>query len=89
MSEAQRPEGATTILVMGILGLILCPILGIIAWLQGNSYLESCRTAGVEPEGTAVAGRICGIIATVLMILSIVVGILMTVLGIGGAMMAN
>lgn len=83
MSEAQKPEGAGTILVLGILGLVLCAPLGIVAWLQGNTYLEKCRAAGVEPEGSAVGGRICGIIATVLMIISILIGVLIMVLGVG------
>lgn len=83
MSEAQKPEGAGTILVLGILGFVLCAPLGILAWLQGNSYLEKCRAAGVEPEGSAVAGRICGIIVTLLMIAGILIGGLMLVLGIG------
>ncbi|TWU07066.1 hypothetical protein CA54_54710 [Symmachiella macrocystis] len=83
MSETQKPEGAGTILVLGILGLVLCAPLGTLAWLQGNSYLEKCRAAGVEPEGSAVGGRICGIIATVFLIIGILGGVLMMVLGIG------
>ena len=66
--ENEKPEGAITIFVLGILGLIACQLLGIIAWVQGNTYLAQCRAAEVEPEGLAVAGRVLGIIATILFI---------------------
>jgi len=82
----QKPEGATTIFVLGLLGLLLCQILGIIAWVQGNTYLESCRRLGVQPDGMAVAGRILGIIATIILILSVTVGVLV---GIAGGLSAN
>ncbi|MFP6703703.1 MAG: hypothetical protein VB861_18285 [Planctomycetaceae bacterium] len=65
------PEGASTILVLGILGLVVCQILGVVAWVQGNTYMQRCKEMGVEPEDTAVAGRICGIVASVLMIVSL------------------
>ena len=51
----QKPEGATTIFVLGLLGLLLCQILGIFAWVQGNTYLESCRRLGVQPDGMAAS----------------------------------
>jgi len=82
----QKPEGATTIFVLGLLGLLLCQILGIIAWVQGNTYLESCRRLGVQPDGMAVAGRILGIIATIILILSVTVGVLV---GVAGGLSAN
>ena len=52
----QKPENATTIFVLGLLGIFLCQILGIIAWVQGNTYLTTCRRLGVQPEGLAVRG---------------------------------
>ncbi len=76
----QKPENATTIFILGLLGILLCQILGIIAWVQGNTYLQKCRTMGVEPESTAIAGRILGIISTILLIASITVGIFMGVI---------
>jgi hypothetical protein len=60
---------ATTILVLGILGVCLCGIIGIFAWSKGNDYLEACRRLGAEPKGTAVAGRILGIIGTCILVL--------------------
>ncbi len=86
MSMGPKPEGATMIFVFGLLGLLVCPLLGIVAWIQGNGYQAKCRAAGVEPEGMAVAGRILGIIACILFLLGICVWALIICLGVMGAM---
>ncbi len=72
------PDGASLVLTLGLVAIIsmpflllVCPILpifvalpcGIGTWIVGNSYMARCREFGSEPEGTATAGRICGIIA--------------------------
>ena len=66
----QYPEAsqATTILVLGILGLIICGILAPVAWIMGKNELEAIDSGRRPPEnrGTANAGRILGIIGTVL-----------------------
>lgn len=70
--SAEHPQG-TTILVLGILSLVVCGILGPVAWVMGNKAIKEIDAAG----GTATnrsqvnAGRICGIISTVLMVLVI------------------
>lgn len=69
---------ATTILVLGILGLILCQVLAPVAWVMGNNELEAID-AGRRPSenrGTANAGRILGIVGTVLLAIGVVVLIL-------------
>jgi len=68
----QKPEGGVAVFVLGLLGLLVCQILGIIAWVLGNSYIAKCRQMGTEPEPLAVAGRILGIISTILMILGVI-----------------
>ncbi len=83
--SSTKPEGATGIFVLGLLGLLLCQILGIIAWVQGNGYLRQCQAQGVEPEGLAVAGRVLGIISVVLLILGVGMAILVGVIGLLGA----
>jgi uncharacterized membrane protein YjgN (DUF898 family) len=73
---------ATTILVLGILGIIICGILAPFAWSMGNKELAAID-AGLRPpenRGTANAGRIMGIIGTVLLGIGIVVGIVVLVL---------
>ncbi len=76
-----KPEGATTVFVLGLLGLLLCAPIGIFGWTQGNDYIRRCQAAGVEPDGLGVAGRILGMIATCLLILGLVMGVAMMVLG--------
>tara|TARA_E500000331_G_C17034175_1_gene616500 strand:- start:536 stop:790 length:255 start_codon:yes stop_codon:yes gene_type:complete len=76
---AEKPEGGVAIFVLGLLGMLLCQVLGIIAWVQGNTYMQKCRNLGVEPEGIAVAGRILGMISSILFILSLV-GILIALI---------
>ena len=70
----QEDSQATTVLVLGILSLVVCQILGPIAWVMGNNELASIDAGRRPPQnrGTAQAGRILGIISTVLMIIGVV-----------------
>jgi hypothetical protein len=70
----QEDSQATTILVLGILSLVICQILGPIAWVMGNNELAGIDAGRRPPQnrGTAQAGRILGIISTVLMIIGVV-----------------
>lgn len=75
---------ATTILVLGILGLICsCGPLGIAAWIMGNHELEAIASGRRNPEvrSTANAGRIMGIIGTVLWAIGILVLIGLLIFG--------
>ena len=71
--QVEHPQ-ATTALVVGVLGLVFCQILGPFAWSMGNKALKEIDASGIaySNRGTIQAGRICGIIASVLMILSLV-----------------
>lgn len=82
-----QPHRGTLILVLGILGLVLCPICGIVAWVMGNADLKAIAAGQMDPsgEGTTKAGKICGIIATILMVVGVIVGVLMMVIGFGAA----
>jgi len=70
----QEDSQATTVLVLGILSLVVCQILGPIAWVMGNNELAGIDAGRRPPQnrGTAQAGRILGIISTVLMIIGVV-----------------
>ncbi len=72
-----KPHRGTTILVLGILSLLCCGLLGIPAWLMGNADLKEMAAGTMDPagQGTTNAGKICGIIGTVLAILGALVGI--------------
>lgn len=78
---ALRPHRGVMILVFGILGLVLCVIFGIVAWVMGNGDLKAMDAGHMDPEGRGLtqAGKICGIIAVVLNIVAIVLWILMVV----------
>jgi hypothetical protein len=72
-NRVEHPQG-TTILVLGILGLVVCGILGIVAWSMGNKARdEMAAQPGVSftNEGMITAGRICGMISTIIMVISI------------------
>lgn len=73
---------ATTVLVLGIIGIVLCQFLGPVAWVMGNNELAAIDAGRRAPEnrGTANAGRILGIISTVLL----AIGVLLIVLLIAG-----
>lgn len=61
---------STTVLVLGILSLVLCQVLGPFAWVMGNKEIAAIDAGRRPPEnrGTAQAGRILGIISTVLLL---------------------
>jgi len=60
---------ATTVLVLGILGLVLCQVISPFAWVMGNRVVREIDAAGGQVGGrsTANAGRICGIVGTILL----------------------
>jgi uncharacterized membrane protein YccF (DUF307 family) len=68
----------TMILVFGILGLLVCFPFGIVAWVMGNADLKAMDAGTMDPEGrgTTQAGKIIGMIATILNVLGFIIGIL-------------
>lgn len=72
---------ATTVLVLGILGIVICGILAPFAWNMGNKELAAIDSGRRPPENrsTANAGRILGIVGTVLLGVGIVLLILAVV----------
>ena len=64
------PSRSGTVLTLGILSLVLCHVLGPIAWSMGNEELRRID-GGQAPElnrGSVTAGRICGIIGTAMLV---------------------
>jgi hypothetical protein len=74
-----KTHRGTLILVFGILGLLICGPLGIAAWIMGGNDLKEMDAGTMDPagRGNTQAGKICGMIATILMIIGLVIGILM------------
>ena len=69
-----KPHRGTLVLVLGILGLVICQICGVIAWILANGDLKEMDAGRMDPSGRSntQAGKICGIIATVMMCLGLV-----------------
>jgi hypothetical protein len=67
-----KPARGGTVLTLGILGIVLCFILGIIAWVMGSGDLKEMKEGKRDPAGEQLtkAGMICGIVGTCLGILA-------------------
>ncbi|MEU6781827.1 DUF4190 domain-containing protein [Nonomuraea angiospora] len=66
-----HPQG-TTILVLGILSLVVCTFIGPFAWSMGTRALREIDESGYyyENRGMVQAGRICGIVSSILMMVT-------------------
>lgn len=80
---AQDHHQGTAILVLGICSLVVCQLLGPVAWIMGNSALREidANPAAYANRSSVQAGRICGIIATVILGAIIALIIAVAVLG--------
>ena len=81
-----QPHRGVAVLVLGILGLVLCVICGIIAWVMANTDLRQMDAGIMDPSGRGMtmAGKICGMISVILLV--VVVGIwLLAVMCFAGA----
>jgi hypothetical protein len=76
-----QPHRGSTILVLGILGIVVCQICGIIAWVMANKDIPLMQSGAMDPAGMeqAKAGKICGIISVALLGIGLVVGIIYVV----------
>lgn len=85
--QAQNPYDSetTVILVMGILSLVVCGLLGIVAWVQGNSLKNRAEAAGWPEPSMGKVGRILGIVGTIIGGLQ-VVGVVIWVVFVFGIM---
>jgi len=75
------------VLVLGILGLVLCQLISPVAWVMGNRVVAEIDASNgqVGGRGTANAGRICGIVGTILIGLGLLVCIAAVVIILIGA----
>jgi hypothetical protein len=85
---------ATTSLVLGILGVVLCQILAPFAWAMGKRTLDEIDASQgtVGGRGAAQAGYILGIVGTVLLALGViffVIWLVFAVAIIGGGISTN
>ncbi len=68
-----RPHRGTTILVLGLLGMLMCQPLGLFAWSMGGSDLRLMRAGQMDRsgEGMTNAGYILGIISSIIFLIQI------------------
>jgi uncharacterized membrane protein YjgN (DUF898 family) len=67
-----HPQAATA-MILGILGIVLCQVLGPFAWSMGKKTMAEIDASGGQlgGRGQAQAGYVCGIIATVMLGLAV------------------
>ncbi len=90
MDRPLKPHRGTVVLVLGILGLVICVICGIIAWVMGKNDLEEMDRGIMDPSGRGItqAGKICGMISCILAIVGIAIWLIFFVI-IGAAGVAG
>jgi hypothetical protein len=66
---------------MESVGLVLCQLLGIAAWRMGNDDLREMDLGLMDPSGRDItnAGRILGIVATVILIFQLAIILIVSV----------
>jgi hypothetical protein len=84
-----EPANATTIFVLGLLGLLVCGILGIIAYSQGKTYKQQVAAGVVRQNGLADAGYILGLIAMIMLIVQLGIFLMIGLFGACSAMTAG
>jgi len=72
--QGMKPQRGGVILALGIVGIVVCFICGIIAWVMGQKDLKEMREGVRDPSGMQLtkAGWICGIVGTILGILGFI-----------------
>ena len=78
---APADRGGTAILIVAILGWVICGICHPIAWAMGASHESNCRAQGIEPSGAAKAGKILGMVGTILLGVFVVIIIIAAAAG--------
>jgi len=79
-----QPHRGTMILVFGILGLVACFPFGIVAWIMGSGDLKAMDAGRMDPEGRGItqAGKIIGMVATILSIIAALLWIVLVMVAI-------
>ena len=72
-SRYLTPHRGGMVLTLGILSWVICPIFGPFAWYLGQADLAEIRAGRMDPEGEGMtqAGRILGMVHTILAALAL------------------
>ena len=86
-APVDHPRGML-ILILGIVSLVCLQILGPVAWVMGNTAIREidANPGAYSNRGTVNAGRICGIIGTIFLVLGLITWVILIATG---AMTAN
>ena len=70
-----KPHRGAVILAFGILGLVVCQLFGIAAWVMADNDLKEMNRGYMDPSGRdlTTVGRILGMVATALMAIPVVI----------------
>ena len=92
MEQQVEQHRGTTVLVLGILGLLGVRVCGIIAWVMANKDNAKMLAGTMDPAGLqqTKGGKICGIISVVLIPVDIIVtlaflGVILSLFGIAAS----
>ncbi|KQY60146.1 hypothetical protein ASD11_11715 [Aeromicrobium sp. Root495] len=91
-SRAPRHPDATTVLVLGILGIVLCGVLAPIAWFMGTRVLREIDADPglLDGRGEVNAGRILGIVGTAMLVLGLLAAVaLLGLLAVGATVVGT
>lgn len=82
----EHPQGMT-VLVLGILSLVVCGLLGPVAWVMGNNAIAEIdrNPMAYTNRSTVQAGRICGIVASCILIVSVVFVLILVIAAAGAS----
>jgi ferric-dicitrate binding protein FerR (iron transport regulator) len=80
-----QPHRGGVVLALGIVGIVACWICGAVAWSMGNKDMAAMRAGVMDPtgEGMTQAGRICGMVGTILGIVGCGIAILYIIFMVG------
>lgn len=72
-----KPARGGLILGLGLVGLLCCGILGLVAFVMGSSDLKAMDSGQMDPSGRGMtnAGRIIGLIAVILWVITVILSI--------------
>jgi uncharacterized membrane protein len=81
-----HPQG-TTVLVLGIVGLVVCFVAGIIALVMGNKALKEidANPAAYNNRQSVVVGRILGIIGVAWQVIVAIIYVILIVVAVGNS----
>ncbi|QIG45694.1 DUF4190 domain-containing protein [Nocardioides anomalus] len=83
--QADHPQ-ATTVLILGIVSIVVCGLVGPFAWVMGNRVVGEIDASGGQYGGrsSANAGRIIGMIVTILLGLSLLFVVAVVIIAVIG-----